>query len=315
MPEIKNVFHKGIMNKDLDERLIPNGQYRDAMNIQVATSESSQIGTVQNVLGNVRVEEVVGEDFTCVGAVADEKNDVLYWFVTSETVDAIIEYHNDETTIPILVDTKAGTPEAVLKFDPLNTITGINVIDNLLFWTDDINEPKKINIDTFKLNFTVNNYADLSVHSDMFVNDVSVGEVTEDHITVIRKRPQKAPTVTFSESIIQPVSNFYDNQDNQGYGPIITVGFSDPGGLNFYNHYVGDTYTGAIIVDPFGLLTYQNGDILLLSQSSTAGNLPQNYQIKIQITSPVVAYPTPPYAPQGWAVSYTHLTLPTILRV
>ena len=39
MPEMKNQFTGGKMNKDLDERIIPQGQYRDAMNIQVSTSE------------------------------------------------------------------------------------------------------------------------------------------------------------------------------------------------------------------------------------------------------------------------------------
>ena len=39
MPEIKHVFNQGKMNKDLDESLVRNGQYRDAMNIQVSTSE------------------------------------------------------------------------------------------------------------------------------------------------------------------------------------------------------------------------------------------------------------------------------------
>ena len=52
MPEMKHNFTGGRMNKDLDERLIPNGQYRDAMNIQVSTSEGSDVGTVQNILGN-----------------------------------------------------------------------------------------------------------------------------------------------------------------------------------------------------------------------------------------------------------------------
>ena len=36
MPEIKNTFTQGKMNKDLDERLIPNGEYRDALNMQQA---------------------------------------------------------------------------------------------------------------------------------------------------------------------------------------------------------------------------------------------------------------------------------------
>ena len=63
MPEIKNTFLQGKMNKDLDERLVPNGQYRDAMNVQVSTSEGSDIGTVQNILGNTSVESVVPSNF------------------------------------------------------------------------------------------------------------------------------------------------------------------------------------------------------------------------------------------------------------
>ena len=42
MPEIKNQFTGGKMNKDLDERLVPKGEYRDAMNIQVSTSTYGQ---------------------------------------------------------------------------------------------------------------------------------------------------------------------------------------------------------------------------------------------------------------------------------
>ena len=34
MPEIQHTFTAGKMNKDLDERLLPNGQYRDAINVQ-----------------------------------------------------------------------------------------------------------------------------------------------------------------------------------------------------------------------------------------------------------------------------------------
>jgi len=57
MPEIKNQFTGGKMNKDLDERLVPKGEYRDAMNIQVSTSEGSDVGTVQNILGNALVSD------------------------------------------------------------------------------------------------------------------------------------------------------------------------------------------------------------------------------------------------------------------
>ena len=43
------------MNKDLDERLIPNNQYRDALNIQVASSEGSDVGAIENILGNTAI--------------------------------------------------------------------------------------------------------------------------------------------------------------------------------------------------------------------------------------------------------------------
>ena len=52
MPELKRNFMQGRMNKDLDERLIPNGEYRDALNIEVTTSEGSNVGSVENIIGN-----------------------------------------------------------------------------------------------------------------------------------------------------------------------------------------------------------------------------------------------------------------------
>ena len=54
MPEIKYTFAQGKMNKDLDERIVPNGQYRNAENIQISTSDGSDVGTVQNILGNTK---------------------------------------------------------------------------------------------------------------------------------------------------------------------------------------------------------------------------------------------------------------------
>ena len=42
MPKIVNTFLKSKMNKDLDARLIPNGEYRDAQNLQISRSEGSR---------------------------------------------------------------------------------------------------------------------------------------------------------------------------------------------------------------------------------------------------------------------------------
>ena len=41
MPEAKRVFIKAKMNKDLEKRLIKNGEYLDARNVSVDDSEDS----------------------------------------------------------------------------------------------------------------------------------------------------------------------------------------------------------------------------------------------------------------------------------
>ena len=77
MPEIKNNFTRGKMNKDLDERLIQNGEYRDAMNVQISSTDDSDVGTVQNILGNKELQipfaavNLKGNS-VCIGATADE---------------------------------------------------------------------------------------------------------------------------------------------------------------------------------------------------------------------------------------------------
>ena len=94
MPEIKNTFLRGKMNKDLDERLIPNGEYRDALNVEVSTSDDSNVGTVKNILGNHRLEDIVDTSmFTCVGSIVDEKTNKLYWFISSYEKDVILEWN------------------------------------------------------------------------------------------------------------------------------------------------------------------------------------------------------------------------------
>ena len=47
------------MNKDLDDRLIPNGEYRDAQNISVGKSEADDIGALETVLGNSLVNDAI----------------------------------------------------------------------------------------------------------------------------------------------------------------------------------------------------------------------------------------------------------------
>ena len=58
MAEIKNTFLKGKMNQDLDSRILPNGEYREARNLSISRSESSTVGEFENVLGNTAISSL-----------------------------------------------------------------------------------------------------------------------------------------------------------------------------------------------------------------------------------------------------------------
>jgi hypothetical protein len=54
MAQFEKNFLKAKMNKDLDERLVPNGEYRHALNVEIATSEGSDVGSAQTIASNSR---------------------------------------------------------------------------------------------------------------------------------------------------------------------------------------------------------------------------------------------------------------------
>ena len=77
MAEIKNTFTSGKMNKDLDERLIPKGEYRDALNIDVVNSESSDVGSIENCFGTVQRSFLSQVGNTCIGSCTYGKEDKI----------------------------------------------------------------------------------------------------------------------------------------------------------------------------------------------------------------------------------------------
>ena len=87
MAEVKNSFLKSKMNKDLDSRLVPNGEYRDAVNVQVSRSESDDVGALQNVLGNFELSNIGDNlgyyDVKCIGYCVDDSKDDVYMFFTN----------------------------------------------------------------------------------------------------------------------------------------------------------------------------------------------------------------------------------------
>jgi len=411
MAEIKKQFTSGKMNKDVDERLVPNGEYRDAMNIQVSTSEGSDVGTIQNILGNRGIDEVdshlsqafIPNSAVCVGSIADEKNDTFYWFTTTAELDSmnalmsftsaspqptlgishIIQYKKNSTpsslkpvftdishviysmynvlgnptydiatqtitiitpTVPVVVGMSltindsiggnvsagnivtsidasilgsvitlqdpldfldnlmqpfsqaalhnttlffsqnglaAGDAGDVLGFVKGNLITSINIIDDLLFWTDGTTEPKKINISRSIEGTNINGTeSTLLVNPDQGISTLDNILAREKHITVIKRAPKNTLIVEtetipdFGYGVVAGPMNFTANPNNPSQGNLLPGDMVDnqgAGGLVLY-------------LDPT-LIAPAVGDILLLNPAISLYLPPDEFQVKLELTN------------------------------
>jgi len=155
MAEVKNSFLQSKMNKDLDDRLIPNGEYRDALNISVGKAEDKDVGALEAVLGNDLVADTGNNDLICIGQVADNQNNRIFQFWTDYTdtlntlippvlADMRITVYDLNSSPPL--KTLVSGPFLNFATNPQYKILGANVLENLLFWTDNRNQPRKINI-------------------------------------------------------------------------------------------------------------------------------------------------------------------------
>jgi len=158
MAEIKNTFIKSKMNQDLDSRLISNGEYREGVNIAVSQAEGADVGTLQNVLGNISVTDF-GLDENCnvniIGYLVDDQNEDIYFFLTNfidTSVSKLSNYPPNDVICQIWkrsIDTNINiklVEGKFLNFSLTHHITGVNLLEDLLFWTDNRNQPRKINV-------------------------------------------------------------------------------------------------------------------------------------------------------------------------
>ena len=101
MAEVKNSFLKSKMNKDLDDRLVPNGEYRDAVNVSINKSQGDgsaegNVGTIQNVLGNEKIADFSSiipgnlKGLNVIGALPDDNTNTIFAFITNNTLQPYV---------------------------------------------------------------------------------------------------------------------------------------------------------------------------------------------------------------------------------
>ena len=157
MPEVKNIFVGAKMNKDLNPRMISNKEYIDARNAAIINSEGSDSGLIQNVSGNVLLTDfgLTGVNLEIIGFFIDTTSNSLFCFVTDwndTSSDGLSHYASINSHHYICrYDTITSTGSVLvsgsfLNFSKNSPIYAINLLEDLLFFTDNRNQPRKINV-------------------------------------------------------------------------------------------------------------------------------------------------------------------------
>jgi len=103
------------------------------------------------------------DEYTCIGSYEDKPTNCVYYFLHSNDnmgvagkYDCIVEYNQlDDKTRLVYQDGRPGSngvTDQILNFSKSHLITGVNKVEDFLYWTDNLNRPRKINVEKSKRN-------------------------------------------------------------------------------------------------------------------------------------------------------------------
>jgi len=145
------------MNKDLDPRLVSEGEYLDARNVSILNSTTGNSGSVENVLGNIELSDFGLSDrhLEIIGKCIDEANDRIFVFVTNysdSSIDKLSNFAPAKSKHYICVYDLRNNISSILvggnflNFSKTHEILSVNILEEFLFFTDNRNQPRKINV-------------------------------------------------------------------------------------------------------------------------------------------------------------------------
>ena len=151
MAEIKNTFLKQKMNQDIDSRLLPNGEYREAINLMISRSEGSTVGEFENALGNTSIRSLNEDNAVIIGHYVNETTNKVYLFATDyNEVNGVRSVGAKNFIYELTLEGSFNLVTLVtgnfLNFNQSFPVIGVNLVEDLLFFTDNLNQPRKINI-------------------------------------------------------------------------------------------------------------------------------------------------------------------------
>jgi len=164
--EVVITFEGGKMNSDVSKEILPKGEHISSKNIDFFSGSAIPMKGM-SVLTDNNLSKAKS-----LGELASPAEDKIYYFYTATSDEGLIEYDVSNDTIKFILRSLTG------KLN-LKKIKKINRVDDLIFFTDGVNPPRRV---------------------DRTVTYATDG-FSEKDISVIKPAPLKAPRIVMSDNL------------------------------------------------------------------------------------------------------------------
>jgi hypothetical protein len=140
----------GGINTDDDVRFVTQGDYRSSMYTRSGSAESQNAGALESMPGNIEIpnENLPSGINQVVGSAKWLENESIIYFVYNSNSNHTIWSYSISTQeiTQVIGNITGGYAGTALNFDPEYKIFHTNVVDNILYWTDGTNPPRKLDL-------------------------------------------------------------------------------------------------------------------------------------------------------------------------
>lgn len=190
------------LNKDDDARLVKTIEMTDALNVRISADADGNGGVIKNAYGNDDIpfragDELPNGDNEVIGVVSNPQDGEIYFFVWNENSDDSIYRFSSSSNEAQLV--YRSSTLGFVRYATVRASVIKNLSDEvLLYFTDGINEPKKINATR----------ALLGLYPAAFTSGTDAEKLI--CTAVAKQPPMTPPTFVFSTDPTLKQNNLYE---------------------------------------------------------------------------------------------------------
>lgn len=179
--------NNGGLNSDSDAFALGTNEWVNCENLRSGSTDKGVTGTLESIGGNTLLSTDSLTNMICIGSVSDDANNRILYFLYDNSGGGnhviMAYYKSANKTYTVLSNTNVTGGLNFNKNYPIQSW----IVGNLLYWTDNYTNPKRINID-----------AGIKAYDSTFSTSVTAYTLPllQSVITIIRQPPLRPPSTS-----------------------------------------------------------------------------------------------------------------------